>query len=445
MNAVQPMRAERPAVDVAAKPTAQGRYLDALLTGMDRHIRPELASDHARFLYHAVRRVLVRCIAAGSHLPPFDETGVYAPPDWSGMDADAAIQAEGALLDAELAWGDVRADRIDDAADTVPITPQAVQQALRHLGHTNAFVETMRVVVGGRSKQTILLGARGCGDLPRDLVVRRDLAVGSLGTSVVNEFALLRALRAQGVDVPEVYHLQTDPAVLGTPFLVLQAVSGQATGQITVAPPSPEKVLGAARALAGIHRVPVSVATPLLAHLGAPRTRAETAADIASWRASWLAQARAASPAVDAAFRYLADHVDRVEVQPCFVHGDYSFHNLLFDGDRLTAVLDWELAHIGHAGEDLGYIKQAAQGVVPWRDFMAAYHAAGGPAIPISALRFHGLLGTMRLLMKIFIARSLFEDGKTDDILKADVVSFWMPRIVRKISCEMREIVADSN
>jgi aminoglycoside phosphotransferase (APT) family kinase protein len=359
------------------------------------------------------------------------------------MDTDAAIELEGALLDAELACGDARADRVDSAADTAPITAHALQQALRHLGYAESAVEAMRVIVGGRSKQTILLSARGCGDLPRDLVVRRDLLVGSLGTSVVNEFALLQALHAHGVEVPEVYHLETDPTVIGTPFLVLRAVPGEATGQITVAPASREKVLGAARALASIHRVPVAAMQPLLTHLGTPPTRAETACEIASWRDSWLSQARAPSPAIDAAFAYLSDHAAGIEEQPCFVHGDYSFHNLLFDTDRLTAVLDWELAHIGHAAEDLGYIKQALQAVVPWRDFMAAYHEAGGPAVPVAALRFYGLLGTVRLLMKIFIARRLFEEGRTDDILKADVASFWMPRIIHKISLEMREIAAE--
>lgn len=37
-------------------------------------------------------------------------------------------------------------------------------------------------------------------------------------------------------------------------------------------------------------------------------------------------------------------------------HGDYRLGNLLVDERGLTAVLDWELAHIGFAGEDLGYL-----------------------------------------------------------------------------------------
>jgi aminoglycoside phosphotransferase (APT) family kinase protein len=345
------------------------------------------------------------------------------------------------LLDAEIAWGDARAERLETTPHAPPVTIEAAQAALRHLGYPGAAVETMRVVIGGRSKQTILLRATGCPGLPPDLVLRRDLLVGSLGTSVVNEFGLLRALHTHGIKVPEVYHVQADRDVLGTPFLLLRAIPGTALGQITEAPRSPEKVLAAARALARVHGIPVNVASPLLTHLGAPRTRQNIAADIDEWHTSWLAQARSPSPALDAAFRYLAKHVHTVEERPCLVHGDYSFHNLLFENDRLTAVLDWELAHIGHPAEDLGYIKQAAQAVVPWADFTAAYHAAGGPPLDRAALRFYGLLGTLRLLMKICLARKLFEEGKTDDILKADVAAFWMPRIIQKVSLEMREII----
>ena len=433
MTVLQPPRSETA--------VTEGRYLDALLTDMDRYIRPDLSTDRARFLYEAVRRVLVRFIAESSRRSAFDETGLHAAPDWAELAPDAALSLEGRLLDAEIAWGDARVERLATAPHTPPVTIEALQGALRHIGYGEASVETMRVVIGGRSKQTILLRATGCPGLPPDLVLRRDLLVGSLGTSVVNEFQLLQTLHAHGVEVPEVYHLEADRHVLDTPFLLLRAVPGAALGQLTEAPKSREKVLAAARALARVHRVPASVAAPLLTHLGAPRTRQDIATDIAEWHASWLTQARAPSPALEAAFGYLSEHVHTVEQKAYFVHGDYSFHNLLFEDDRLTAVLDWELAHIGHAAEDLGYIKQAAQAVVPWADFMAAYYAAGGPAIDIAALRFYGLLGTVRLLLKVCVARKLFEEGKTDDILKADVATFWMPRIIQKISLEMREII----
>ena len=36
------------------------------------------------------------------------------------------------------------------------------------------------------------------------------------------------------------------------------------------------------------------------------------------------------------------------------MHGDFHNGNLLVDDSGVRAVLNWELAHIGHPGEDLG-------------------------------------------------------------------------------------------
>ncbi len=38
------------------------------------------------------------------------------------------------------------------------------------------------------------------------------------------------------------------------------------------------------------------------------------------------------------------------------VHGDFRMGNLMVDGERVTGVLDWELAHIGDPVEDLGWL-----------------------------------------------------------------------------------------
>ena len=39
-----------------------------------------------------------------------------------------------------------------------------------------------------------------------------------------------------------------------------------------------------------------------------------------------------------------------------FVHGDYRTGNFLESGGRITAILDWELVHLGDPLEDLGWV-----------------------------------------------------------------------------------------
>jgi aminoglycoside phosphotransferase (APT) family kinase protein len=73
------------------------------------------------------------------------------------------------------------------------------------------------------------------------------------------------------------------------------------------------------------------------------------------------------------------------------LHRDCRVGNLLVDGGRLVAMLDWEFALNGDAHEDLGWFgmrywrrhrgDRPAGGLGDWPAFAPAYQAAGGPAI----------------------------------------------------------------
>ena len=429
-----------------AKPTSgpatsadisQARYLDALLIEMDRWMMPDLVTDRARLLYDAMRRVMVTLTGRLEKLPPPDELGIEPVDTDAGDEADAVIE-EGRRIDALITAQDDRLSSIGVPQAHKSLSVSAIEAALRSAGEPDAAVRSMRVVVGGRSKETILLELDGAGQWPATLVMRRDLQVGSLGTSVVDEFALLDLLHRRGLAVPRPYHLSRTGDGLGTPYLLLEAMPGQATGQLLAAPDSRAKVLAAAQALAAIHAVPIDAVRPLLRKAAVDHK--ELMGEIDSFAEIWRQHSRMASPTVEAALAWLKANVAEVASRNCFVHADYSFHNILFDGDRVTALLDWELARIGHPAEDLGYIKYAAQGVVDWAEFMASYTEAGGRAIEPREVHFYALFGKVWLLTKVFKARELFETGQIDDILKADSVSFWLPRIIHALSREMLEI-----
>jgi len=51
-------------------------------------------------------------------------------------------------------------------------------------------------------------------------------------------------------------------------------------------------------------------------------------------------------------------------------------------------VLDWELAHPGHAAEDLAYLRPDVESVLPWPAFIDAYVSAGGRPPAPAALRY---------------------------------------------------------
>ncbi|MGV1048426.1 MAG: phosphotransferase family protein [Solirubrobacterales bacterium] len=91
---------------------------------------------------------------------------------------------------------------------------------------------------------------------------------------------------------------------------------------------------------------------------------------------------------------------------PVLVHGDFRMGNLLVDGEKLRALLDWELVHAGDPAEDLGWLcartwrfgrdELAAAGLGSRRQLLDAYEAAGGVAIGTEELRFWEALANLR-------------------------------------------------
>ncbi len=117
----------------------------------------------------------------------------------------------------------------------------------------------------------------------------------------------------------------------------------------------------------------------------------------------WESRFRSAGtpdPLVEACFRWLREHVpDTGGAPPRLVQGDTGPGNLLHDGSRVTALLDFELAHLGDPMEDLAWVgTRNAQEPIPDMDrFLARYTAAGGETPDVDRLRYHSLLAELRI------------------------------------------------
>ncbi len=222
--------------------------------------------------------------------------------------------------------------------------------------------------------------------------------------------------------------------------MLMEKVSGALVGDVFDAP-SREAVLDSARVLARLHQIaPDEIVPTLRESMNRAPTASELRAHVTELQQLWQTHSRAHSVTMDAVFAWLQANVDQLRPLVTVVHGDYSYHNLLFVGDELSAVMDWELVHIGHPAEDVGYIRGAVLTQVPWPDFMAAYREAGGPELEERDVIFYALLGKLRLIALLFRARQYFESGQTDDLQIADVCVFHMTRLVHQCSMEMRTL-----
>jgi aminoglycoside phosphotransferase (APT) family kinase protein len=160
----------------------------------------------------------------------------------------------------------------------------------------------------------------------------------------------MQAVAASGalVPVPRVLAFCDDPTVAGVPFLVTERVEGVCLlGAPDVAVDATALAFGAVDAMAALH----SIEWQAVDLTSAPGSYLER--QVRRWR-DQLARTPTAERLGDLSMLadWLLAHRPAAE-ERAIVHGDFGFHNLLVSGDRVTAVLDWELATIGDPLVDL--------------------------------------------------------------------------------------------
>jgi aminoglycoside phosphotransferase (APT) family kinase protein len=100
---------------------------------------------------------------------------------------------------------------------------------------------------------------------------------------------------------------------------------------------------------------------------------------IEEWRGFWMRKRLEPSVKLEALFGWLDSNVPPDPgFAPTLVHGDYGFHNLIMEQGEVTAILDWEFAHMGDPAEDVNYCRQFIERYVPFDYFLARYLARGG-------------------------------------------------------------------
>jgi aminoglycoside phosphotransferase (APT) family kinase protein len=92
--------------------------------------------------------------------------------------------------------------------------------------------------------------------------------------------------------------------------------------------------------------------------------------------------------------------------RPVLVHGDYRTGNYLADETGVTAILDWEGAHLGDPVEDLGWlcvkswrfgsVDKPAGGFGSREELWTAYERAGGKKVDAARAHWWEVLGTAR-------------------------------------------------
>lgn len=212
----------------------------------------------------------------------------------------------------------------------------------------------LRQMRGGQSNPTFLVVASDGAEY-----VLRKQPPGKLLPSahaVDREFRVLSALAGTEVPVPRPVAFCAEPAVIGTPFYLMERLRGRVFWDPAL-PELPREERagiydGMNAALAALHRADWRALG--LADYGRPGNY--FGRQIERWSKQWAASKTRENPAIDHLAAWLPANVPPGD-ETTIVHGDFRLDNMIFASDepRVIGILDWELATLGHPLADLGY------------------------------------------------------------------------------------------
>lgn len=243
------------------------------------------------------------------------------------------------------------------------------------------------VLPGGYSRETILVETSGDGP---GLVLRK-VVDGRDPQWLPDEWQVLRHVAGRGLPAPRPLWYEDDPARLGNVFFAVTRMPGEsrvfalgAAGGV-----NPRIARSLAGVLAQLHAVDTRGLTATPVRPMSTPEQIRQAIDALSRPEDVLP--RSQDPLFEPLLDWLRVNVPAPPPRPVLVHGDVGFHNVLVQGDEVTALLDWERSHVGDPAEDLAYVRPGLSEVIAWEDFMQAYVAAGGTAPSQQSLHFYSV------------------------------------------------------
>ena len=292
-------------------------------------------------------------------------------------------------------------------------------------------VSTLRRLSGGASQEIWAFELSSPSAPTKRFILRR--APGGVtpeasghSLSLTTEAQILQAVQQDGLNVPDVHYICTPQDGLGAGY-IMSFVEGETIARKiqrdqAFAPARETFATDCGAALAAIHQTPLQTLPAdlpvssgldqimryeeIYRHLDIPR------------------------PTFDLAFQVLKETAP-ANSETVLVHGDFRLGNLMLNETGLTAVLDWELAHLGDAREDIGWIcvnswrfgaaDKRVGGIDQLQPLLDAYMAAGGARIQSNDIDWWEMLGTLKWGIMCMIMYDTYRTGGDVSVERAAI------------------------
>ncbi len=319
--------------------------------------------------------------------------------------------------------------------------------------------QALRRMGGGASKEQFSFSIAD-GPHAGRYVLRMEPAQSISETDRRREFEVLTAFHGR-VPAPGPVWLDAEGVTLGQPGAIMRFVGGvtkPSDNGLTVSGLGTRLGRGLREKIGPQfirHLVAIHALDWRAAHLPSFQTPDADPQQAARWQLNWWAQVWREDrvqpvPTMAAAERWMRENLPSAD-ELVLVHGDYRTGNYLFDeaAGEITAVLDWELCHVGDFHEDLAWTLQRAfgaaedgqhraSGLYARDEMIALYEEASGRKVNGRTLRFYEVLSAYKCVV-ITLATGI--RAARDHHNHQDVLLTWLAPAGHIFHSEMIDLI----
>lgn len=214
--------------------------------------------------------------------------------------------------------------------------------------------------------------------------------------STARETQVYRALQGTRIPVPAVHGALEKPAAV---------LSDRAPGETWFSRiDDPEEQLSVARDfmrhLAALHQIdPKRLDIPALGPVGSAKEC--TRRELHAWRGVYSIHGADRDPLIEFAFDWLGRNVPEWDGPVVLVQGDTGPGNFLYERGRVSAILDWELAHWSDPMDDIAWLslRSVQEPFTHLPDRLADYTRRSGIEIDEARVRYYRVFAELRIVI----------------------------------------------